>query len=145
MKIITQIKSVSARNVIVIIKMRFGYWFPEDPDGPWGFPTRNTRTAYPWASPGCRHPPPSSSLLPPSGVQSERKEDEPFRSSSRGCLFLRFTLVGATIQGLFWNVLGNSLSSKNLEGHYSKRGGGSDIPGSLLDMPVLESHPNHLK
>lgn len=48
-------------------------------------------------------------------------------------------------QDLFWNVLGNNLSSKNLEQEYSKHRDGSSIPGSLLEMSVLESHPNHLK
>ena len=88
---------------------------------------------------------PSSFLLPPSVIHPERKKDEPFLSSGRGDLSLRFTLAGATIQDPFWNVLGNNLSSKNLEQEYSKHRDGSSIPGSLLEMPVLESHPNHLK
>ena len=58
---------------------------------------------------------------------------------------MRFTLAGASIQDPFWNVLGNNLSSKNLEQEYSKHRDGRSIPGSLLEMPVLESHPNHLK
>ena len=88
---------------------------------------------------------PSSFLLPPSVIHPERKKDEPFLSSSRGDLSLRFTLAGASIQDPFWNVLGNNLSSKNLEQEYSKHRDGRSIPGSLLEMPVLESHPNHLK
>ena len=75
----------------------------------------------------------SSSLLPPSVIHPERKKDEPFLSSSRGDLCLRFTLAGVTIQDPFWNVLGNNLSSKNLEQEYSKHRGGSSIPGSQTD------------
>lgn len=71
-----------------------------------------------------------------------------FLPSSRGNLSMEFTPAGATLQELFWNALGKSLRSRGLEQNYSKYGdssSSSSIPRSLLEMPILESHPNQLK
>ena len=121
-------------------KNGFSYWLTDDPCGPWGF-LKEIHDLYIQSINKMQSSFVYLLLTPSNRDHPERKKDEPFLPSSRGELFLRFTLVGATTQDPFWNVLVNNLSSKNPEQDYSKHRDGSSIPGSLLEMLVLESHP----
>lgn len=90
-------------------------------------------------SPGCGHPPSRSSSLPSLRISSsEGKGNEPFLlSPSRGYLSIRFSPAAATIQDLFWNVLGKSLRCGSLEQYYSKCGGCHQLSTNFGREPKL--------
>lgn len=101
---------------------------------------------YLWEVTKAGPPPSSSSILPPSRIQSERKGEELFPlPPSRGYLSLRFTQAEATIRGLFWNVLGDCLSPRSLEWGCSERHGAAASSGSLTEMLIPASHRSQVK
>lgn len=120
--------------------MFFSHQFTEGPYGPWKLPKRKTESLYHERSPGCGHPPSSSSSLPSSRISSPEGEgNEPFLlSPSRGYFSTTFPPAVATLQDLFWNILGKSLRCGSLVQYYSQCGGYyqlSNIFGREPELP----------